>query len=132
MERGTLAAMEAHWSDEYRRTRAARFRGPRQVVPEFLYPWVMLYEGRGHLLPQTTTWRHTFYHPLENILPWAWYGTLSIRLRRPRFITFNDNFDDAPHPGVMRWMRAFLDQRYPERSRFERCAPALPPVSTGP
>jgi len=120
MDREVLAEMEMRWPEDYLRTRTARFRAPHQAVPEYLYPWVMVNEGRGRLVSLATSYRRTLYHPMENILPWAWYGTLNIRLRRPRFFTLNDNFDDSPHPGVVRWMRGFLERFYPEKSRFER------------
>ena len=49
--------MHSRWPEEFRRTSASRFRALGNVVPEHLYPYYMLYEGRGVPVPRFAAYR---------------------------------------------------------------------------
>ncbi len=120
VDRDAWGEMEQRWPEAFHRTRACRFRAKHNIAAEYLYPYYMIYTHRGVLTSRENTRRDMHYHPIENYLLWAWYGIWRINQKRPKFLALNDNFEDKPHPGVVKIMRNFLEKRYPTPSRFER------------
>jgi hypothetical protein len=119
IDRAAWQEMVDRWAEDFARTRASRFRAKANVVPEYLYPHYLLATGRGCAESTLATYRDTFYHPLENFLPWAWYGLTVMRLLRPKTIALNDGFGDTPNPRVIALARDALERSYPQKSPYE-------------
>jgi hypothetical protein len=111
--------MIERWPEAFRHTSASRFRATANVVPEHLYPHFLLAERLGVRVPLARAYRQAAYHPLNNI-PLV-QRTLLWRLRwqQPKFFCLNDNFGERPHPAVVALVRRFLDEWFPNPSRFE-------------
>lgn len=124
IEAAQWAAVLDLWPQATEHTRASRFRATGNIAPEYLYPQHLMATGRAR--PQTLPerLRGSMYMPLENSLPVARVLTTVARWRRPRMITMNDNFGDNPDPRVVRVIREFLDDYFPEPSSFELSASA--------
>lgn len=120
LQRGVWAEMQERWPEAVEVTRSSRFRGHDDISFEYLYPYYAYYTGAARMHSIATTYHRVLYHPLENILPWAWLGAALHRLWRPKFFTLNDNFDERPNPRVVAFIRRFLARAYPTPSRFER------------
>jgi hypothetical protein len=122
--------MLAEWPDAIEHTRASRFRRAGNVVPEYLYPYYAL--ARGHAVAEglRTSYRTSFYFPLENRLWQVKLQRFAMERIAPKFVTMNDNFDASPNPEVVSYVRRMLERWYPEWSRFERASKA--PAQTAP
>ena len=119
IDRTLWQGMEQLWSAPFAHTRASRFRAHDNIAPEYLYPYYAVANGSGFLHPRAISYRRVLYHPLENILPWAWLGAGLQYLLRPRFLTLNDNLGACPDQRVVAFVQRFLARRYPHPSRFE-------------
>jgi hypothetical protein len=112
-------AMVARWPDEFARTSDSRFRSPGNIAPEHLFPYYMLHEGRGVLVPRARVYRDSSYHGLQNWLVPEALALIRLRLLRPKFYSLNDNFGERPNPRVVACVRRWLERAYPAKSRFE-------------
>jgi hypothetical protein len=112
-------AMVARWPDDFARTSASRFRSPGNLAPEHLFPYYMLHEGRGVLVPKARVYRDSSYHGLENWRLPAALALTRLRLLRPKFYPLNDNFGEHPNPRVVAYVRRWLERAYPVKSPFE-------------
>ena len=101
-------------------TRASRFRSRGNIAVEHMYPYFALAQGEGVFVPRAEVRRTTTYLGLENFWPQVWWGLSRIRRKRPKFFCLNDNFGDTPNARSVDLTRAFLEEQYPEPSRFER------------
>ncbi len=113
-------AMLAEWPDAVARTRQSRFRAKYNIVPEYLYPYYMLQTGQASRASIWRTYTTSFYHALENSRLIALFGRTVIRLLRPKLIALNDGFNQTPNAKVVSAIRQFLQERYPDKSAFER------------
>jgi len=120
IDREVWGEMFAAWPEAAQATRRSRFRAPGNLAPEFLYPHYLLATGRGLAAGLPETYRRSFYFPLENSVALASLLTRAARALRPQFLTLNDNFGAQPHPGVVRRIARFLEDYFPDASRFER------------
>ena len=131
IEVASWRAMIETWPEAFQRTSANRFRATGNVTPEFLYAQYLLEEGRGVRVPLARAWRWAAYHPLNN-LPFVQRALLArLRWQAPKFSCLNDNFGERPHPAVVRLVRRFLQELYPEPSRFERRHPSGTALNVG-
>ena len=121
--------VERRWPEEFRRTSASRFRARGNVVPEHLYPYLLLYEGRARLMSIVESYRRAHYQGVDNILPQQVAQFAFLRWLRPPFLCLNDNFGARPNPAVVWLARRYLEWAYPTPSRFERAGSALPQLS---
>lgn len=123
--------MLAEWPDAIEHTRASRFRRAGNVAPEYLYPHYALARGRAVAQSLATTYRTSFYFPLENRLWQMKLQRLAVERIRPKFVTLNDNFDSSPNPKVVSYVREMLERWYPQPSPFERTSPAAAHTAPG-
>jgi hypothetical protein len=115
--------MIEQWPEAFRHTSASRFRATGNVVPEHLYPHFLLAEGLGVRVPLARAYRQAAYHPLNNI-PLVQRALLRrLRWQQPKFFCLNDNFGERPHPAVVALVQRFLDEWFPNPSRFEAARP---------
>ena len=122
-----LAMLES-WPEDFRRTRGSRFRSPKNVAPEHLYPHFLLHEGRGLRVPRSTVRARCGYLGLMNSRVLMSLGLAWLRLRKPGFLALNDSFGTSPDPVVVARVRRFLHQYFPRPSAFE-LAGQIPPSS---
>jgi hypothetical protein len=90
------------------------------VAPEHLYPHFLLAESLAVRAPLPRVYRDVSYLGLGNSPLAARLGLAWLRARRPKLFCLNDNFGAHPDPRVVRLVRRFLEDAYPEPSRFER------------
>ena len=120
IERDLWNDMLADWPDAVAHTRGSRFRRAGNIAPEYLYPHYALERKRAVAESLRTTYRTSFYFPLENRL---WQARLQRALAerlQPKFVTMNDNFGATPDARVVSYVRDMLEQWYPQPSPFER------------
>lgn len=120
VERRVWGEMLERFADATALTCASRFRASGNIAPEYLYPNWLLATGLGRAEPRLRTLWRAMYMPLENNRPLAWALTTLAALRRPRFLTLNDNFDQHPDPRVVARVRRYLESAWPRPSSFER------------
>jgi len=120
ISRSDWQAMTERYPEAFAATRNARFRAPGNVAPEYLYPQLMLAEGRAVRASPAELHASSGYVPLEDIWPATAYALLRAELQNPKWVTLNDNF--GKHPSrVTEWMaRRWLGRAAPQRSAFER------------
>jgi hypothetical protein len=115
--------MLAEWPDAIEHTRTSRFRRAGNVAPEYLYPHYALARRRAVAETLRTTYRTSFYFPLENRRWQMKLQRVAAERLRPKFVTMNDNFDASPDARVVSYVRGMLERWYPSPSPFE-----LPPA----
>jgi hypothetical protein len=112
--------VEQLWPAAFGRTITSRFRARGTVVPEHLYPYVMLYEGRARLAPIGRSYLRAHYQGVDNLLPQQLVQFAFLRWLRPPFLCLNDNFGARPSRSVVQLARRYLEWAYPRPSHFER------------
>ncbi len=121
-ERETMEAMEAAFPDEIAATRAARFRAPGNVPPEFLAPHFALETGRAARAPSALSRKVEGYVSIENLRAWTAAQLAWLRARRPLSATLNDSFGARPNPATETTVRRWLESRFPDPAPWERPA----------
>lgn len=98
-----------------------RFRHPSDIAMDHAYCHRRLVQkaDKTRLSSLATIYLRTFFQRLTNDLEEQRRKLRLIRLLRPRFYCLNDDLGDTPDPRVMTLLRSFLEQQYPEKSRFE-------------
>ncbi len=119
VEKKNWGDMIEKWPDSFEVTRQSRFRSKFNIAPEYLYPYFMLYTGRGKLNGLHSTYKKTFYLGLENNRLLIATGLAIIKLMQPKIYCLNDNFGNNPDVHVVNMTRKFLDDYYPVKSSFE-------------
>lgn len=119
IDRDRWQEMEQRWPEAFARTRASRFRGQDNIPPEYLYPYFLLHTGRAVSGGLRQTYRDTVYVPLENLPLTTWLALARARRMRPKIVTLNDGFGENPRQRVVEMARAFLEESFPLKSRFE-------------
>jgi len=120
MDKVLFGEMVESWKDEIARTRASRFRTFGNISLEHMFHYYLHYEGHAVFVPKWEVYRDTSYLGLGNSSPLTWLGLNRLRLRRPKFYCLNDNFGDHPNPRSVHLVKAYLEEKYPDPSRFER------------
>jgi len=120
IDKESFARFAASWPEAMRRTSASRFRSMYNIAPEHMYPHYLLHEGEARSVSKWRAYRDASYLGVENFSPIDFFGLWSLRLRRPKWYSLNDNFDERPNPRVVRMVKRFLERAYPTPSRFER------------
>lgn len=114
--------MLASWPEVFARTSASRFRAAGNVPPAYLYSHFLLDTGRAVRVPFATVYRQAAYHPVRNVPFIERIGLARIRRQQPKFFCLNDGFGARPNPRVVGTVTRFLDDWFPEPSRFEKDA----------
>ncbi|WP_421693106.1 hypothetical protein [Aestuariivirga sp.] len=118
--RSAWQGMIDHFPAAFDATRKSRFRAAGNVAPEYLYPQLLLAEGRGVRADEQRLRESCGYVPLEDFWPVTAFGFWRIARRRPKWVTLNDNFGQHPNGVTERLARRFLSSAQPQPSRFER------------
>lgn len=113
-------AMVERFPQAFDATRRARFRIAGNVPPEYLYPQLMLAEGKAVRAGPQGLRESCGYVPLEDIWPATALALWRVRRQRPKWVTLNDNFGKHPSRVAERMAQGFLDTALPQPSRFER------------
>lgn len=113
-------AMTERFPEAFAATRAARFRAAGNVAPEYLYPQLMLAEGKAVRSGPGLYRESCGYVPLEDIWPVTAFALWRLRRQQPKWVTLNDNFGKHPSRVTERIAQGFLCGIAPQPSRFER------------
>lgn len=113
-------AMIQRFPDAFAATRASRFRAAGNVAPEYLYPHLMLAEGKAVAASEARVRASCAYVPLEDVWPVTAFALWRLRRRNPKWVTLNDNFGKRPNSVTERMARRFLASVQPQTSAFER------------
>jgi FAD/FMN-containing dehydrogenase len=113
-------AMVERFPRAFDATRRARFRSLGNVPPEYLYPQLMLAEGKAVRASPQIRRESCGYVPLEDVWPVTALALWRVRRQRPKWVTLNDNFGKHPSRVAERMAQGFLDRASPQPSRFER------------
>jgi len=114
------AAMVERFAAAFAATRAARFRAAGNVAPEYLYPQLMLAEGKAVRASPDVVRQDCGYVPLEDFWPVTAFALWKVARQHPKWVTLNDNFGKHPSRVTERMARRFLERALPQPSRFER------------
>lgn len=120
IEKGRWQAMTERFPAAFAATRGARFRAAGNVPPEYLYPHLLLAEGLASRASAEHLRNSCGYVPLEDFSPVTRFAFWRLARQRPRWVTLNDNFGQAPNPATVRLSRRFLEAIEPQPSPFER------------
>lgn len=101
-------------------TRRSRFRAAGNVPPEYLYPQLMLAEGKAVRASEAQRRASCGYVPLEDFWPVTAFALWKLARRKPSWVTLNDNFGARPSRRSERMARDFLLRVAPQPSAFER------------
>lgn len=112
--------MTERFPQGFEATRTSRFRAAGNVAPEYLYPQLMLAEGKAVRAGPALYRDSCGYVPLEDIWPATAFALWRLRRRDPKWVTLNDNFGTHPSRVTVRLARSFLTGSYPQPSAFER------------
>lgn len=112
--------MTERFPQAFEATRASRFRAAGNVPPEYLYPQLMLAEGKAVRSGPALYRESCGYVPLEDVWPVTALALWRVRRRRPKWVTLNDNFGRHPSHVAERLARDFLTRACPQPSSFER------------
>ena len=134
-----LRRLESRFQQEFLSTLANRFRTPKDVVLNVLYPYALLESSdlgaahRAEVLPDFS--REYRFFMLERRWLRAMHHYVKILYQRPRFLCINDDLESTPpyHPLVLS-LRAFLrfyrlgrvpvEARWGRRSTFSGYRPS--------
>ncbi len=120
IDKSHFAKVMERFAPEIAATRASRFRGNDNVPPEYLYPQAAVEDGHLRMASPAEVRGLEGYVAVENFLPWTWLQLALMTGRAHVTATFNDNFGARPNPRVVRYMRRWLDRRFPDASPYER------------
>lgn len=120
VDKAEWQAMVERFPHTFETTRRSRFRAGGNVPPEYLYPQLMLAEGKALRASPQTRRDSCGYVPLEDIWPVTALALWRVRRRRPKWVTLNDNFGQHPSRLAERMARDFLARACPQASAFER------------
>lgn len=120
IEKAEWQAMVERFPEAFALTRRSRFRAAGNVAPEFLYPQLMLAQGKAVRASPAQRRASCGYVPLEDFWPVTALALWRMRRRHPKWVTLNDNFGDHPSPRAERLARRFLRDAAPQPSSFER------------
>lgn len=113
-------AMTERFAEAFATTRGSRFRAAGNVAPEYLYPQLMLAEGKAVRASPEAIAQSCGYVPLEDFWPVTAWALWKLARRQPKWVTLNDNFGKHPSRVTERLARRFLERALPQPSRFER------------
>lgn len=120
IDKAAWRAMTERFPAAFDATRRARFRAAGNVPPEYLYPQLMLAEGRAVRAGAQCRRESCGYVPLEDVWPVTALALWRVRRSTPKWVTLNDNFGARPSRVSQRLARGFLDDACPQASAFER------------
>ena len=120
IEKAEWQAMAERFAEAFGSTRQSRFRAAGNVAPEYLYPHMMLAQGKAVRAGAQRVHDSCGYVPLENIWPVTAFALWKLRRQQPKWATLNDNFGARPSRVAERLARDFLVRACPQPSAFER------------
>lgn len=98
----------------------SRFSAAGNMAPEFLYSQCLLAEGKAQRVSYARAKYTAGYVQLEDVWPVTLWFLALAHLRKPTWLTFNDNFGSRPIRVTMAMVRMLLHHLFPEPSAFER------------
>lgn len=119
IEKNTWNAMIDNWCEAFTHTRKSKFRSQHNIAPEYLYPYFLYYENKAVMESIFETFKKSFYLGLDNNFLITSSGLKLIELLKPEMYCLNDNFGTVPDSGIVKYIRKFLENFYPEKSSFE-------------
>ena len=119
VEKSAWNEMIAAWGKDFCFTRKSRFRSQYNIAPEYLYPYFLYYEKKAVFAGLVNTYKKSFYLGLDNNYLITSTGLRLIKLLRPPMYCLNDNFGTDPDSAIVKYIREFLENFYPEKSSFE-------------
>ena len=120
IDRPAWKEMTERFSQAFDVTCRSRFRATGNVAPEYLYPQLMLAEGRAVRASPQLLRESCGYIPLEDFWPVTALALWRARQRQPKWVTLNDNFGNSPSRITERMARDFLRRAGSQPSAFER------------
>jgi hypothetical protein len=113
-------AMTERFAVVFEATRRSRFRAAGNVAPEYLYPQLMLAEGKAQRASAAQLRASCGYVPLEDFWPVTAFSLWRVQRSLPKWVTLNDNFGRTPSRVTERMAQEFLRRVAPQPSGFER------------
>ena len=113
-------AMTERFPQAFAITRQSRFRAAGNIAPEYLYPHMMLADGKAVRASPDVDRAASGYVPLEDFWPVTAFALWRVARRQPAWVTLNDNFGPTPNRTTLRFTRGFLSRVAPHPSSFER------------
>lgn len=120
-DREAIRDLEARFPDEFRATRAHRFRSPDDLALRILYGYTGL--ARGLLQAVRLEWNSADFHfvGLEDDLERTRKALSRLDHDPPRFLCANDDvLSEAPDPPALLYWKELMARTWPRPSRFER------------
>lgn len=107
--------------EEVEQTRKSRFRDDRNICPIKLYRHYMLKYQKElsdpvNILELKKSFR---FHKITNKLRKQQKFVKGMKEWSPDYYCMNDDLGDQPDPEIVKLIKEFLDNKYPERSTFE-------------
>ncbi len=124
IDRAEWAAMQTAAPADYAALRTHRFRRPDDLRSDRLYRWHLLTRCRDRAVAEPF-WRYLRYAQFVKITrdPARLARDLAaLRRRPPKFFCLNDDQGDHPNPACLAAVSAFLTDRFPRPSAFERAS----------
>jgi len=119
IERAHFERFRTAFPEALSATRASKFRAAGNVASEHMYPWFLFHEGLAEAVPTGEARRALGYFGLERHAVYNALGLALLRYRRPPFVCLNDNFGARPPARSVAVARRFLQNLFPEPSRYE-------------
>lgn len=127
-EHTPLWVVKRHWEasqqrfpEDLARTLRNRFRQPADLRMERLYRYYLLAHTRERKVVPFWQARHdVWFHKITNDLAAEQAKFARLRQRGRKLLCFNDDQRDNPNPEVVRLVRDYLAQSYPEPSPWEK------------
>ncbi|MEM8861603.1 MAG: Stealth CR1 domain-containing protein [Chloroflexota bacterium] len=109
------------WAKQAHETRLRKFRTRKDLMPHGLYRYYFL-SKKAEYVQAVPMWEYLkFYtfHKIMNDLPSQERAFQKIRQKRPKFLCLNDDQGDDPNGAVVRLVKSFLNEWYPNPSEYE-------------
>lgn len=129
IEHGPHFAKKEYWQkmtellpQETEQTRLRKFRHPDNLVTYKLYRRYMLstHRRQSRAVPIWEFLKTCVFHKITNEMKFTQAGLSKIITRRPKYFCLNDDQRMAPNEKVVKVVKDFLNQLYPEKSGFEK------------
>lgn len=107
--------------EEVEQTRNSRFRDDRNICPPKLYRYYML-KYQNQFSDPVKIWElnnHFRFHKITNKFKKQRKFVMNMKKWSPDYYCMNDDLGDNPDPGVVKLIKKFLEDKYPEPSSFE-------------
>jgi len=120
--------MLSEQKEEVHKTRLNRFRTDYDLAMDKLYRYYMLSKMRNYsrAVPALEVLKYHRFHKITNGVTGQKKGIDRLKKMRPKFYCLNDDQRQNPNETVVRLVKNFLDENYPEPSSFELNSERIP------